>query len=79
MRANESCEVQHEQFWLVLARGMQKPLKNVLSQAPRAVPECQSQCENAKSTTIFDVAATAAEARARTRNRDAETLKLCAL
>ena len=79
MRANESCEAQHEKFWLVLARGMQKPLKKILFQAPRYVPQCRSQHQNAKSSTIFDVTDTAAEARARRRKRDAETLILCAL
>ena len=79
MRATENSEAQDKRFWLVLARGMQKPLKKTLFQAPRAVTECRSQRENAKSTTIFDVASAAAEACAATRHREAETLKLCAL
>ena len=79
MRAIDTWEAQHEHFWLVLARGMQESIINILLQAPLDVLGCRSQRENAKSSTIFDVTDTAAEARARRRKRDAETLKLCAL
>ena len=58
---------------------MQKLVKKTLFEAPQDVFECRSQRQNAESSTIFDVADTTTEARAKTRKRDAETLILCAL
>ena len=78
-RVNDTCETQNEHFLVVLARGMQKALKNTLFEAPGDVADCGSQREKANSTTIFDVASAAAEARARKGRHEAKTLKPFAL